>query len=71
MSQHLVKLFSDWRGYRCGEVISVTKDVAHALVEHNVGEYAARSNKPEEKKFKKEIKSAPKDKQVKGAPVTK
>ena len=70
MSQYLVKLFSDWRGYRCGEVISVTKDVAHALVEHNIGEYA-KSNKPEEKEFKKEIKGAPKDKQVKGAPVTK
>ena len=70
MSQYLVKLFSDWRGYRTGEVISVTKDVAHALVEHNIGEYA-KSNKPEEKEFKKEIKSAPKDKQVKGAPVTK
>ena len=70
MSQHLVKLFSDWRGYRSGEVISVTKDVAHALVEHSIGEYA-KSKKPEEKKFKKEIKGAPKDKQVKGAPVTK
>ena len=71
MSQDLVKLFSDWRGYRSGEVISVTKDTGRALVEHNIGEYASRSKKPEEKEFKKEIKSAPKDKQVKGAPVTK
>jgi len=70
MSQYLVKLFNDWRGYRCGEVISVNKIVAEALVEQSIGEYA-KSKKPEEKEFKKEIKSAPKDKQVKGAPVTK
>lgn len=70
MSQYLIKLFSDWRGFRCGEVITVTKDVAFALVEQNIGEHV-NSKKPEEKEFKKEIKSAPKDKQVKGAPVTK
>jgi hypothetical protein len=70
MSQYLVKLFSDWRGYRTGEIISVTKIVANALVEQNIGE-KVNSKKPEEKEFKKEIKSAPKDKQVKGAPISK
>ena len=70
MSQYSIKLFSDWRGFRANEVISVDKEVAMALIEHNIGDYAV-STKPEEKKFKKEIKSAPKDKQVKGAPVTK
>jgi transcription elongation GreA/GreB family factor len=70
MSQYSIKLFSDWRGYRANEVISVNKEVAIALVEQNIGDYVV-STKPEEKKFIKEIKSAPKDKQVKGAPVTK
>jgi hypothetical protein len=70
MSQHLIKLFSDWRGFRGGEVISVDKEVAMALVEKNIGDYAV-STKPEERKFIKEIKGAPKDKQVKGAPITK
>lgn len=58
-----VKLYSNWRYYHVGEVISVTRDVAHDLVDQNIGEY--------EKPKQKEIKGAPRDKMLKSAPVTK
>ena len=58
-----VKLYGNWRYYHIGEVISVTKEVAHDLVEQNIGEY--------EKPKHKEIKVAPKDKMVKGASISK
>ena len=72
MSQVRVSLYHDWRYYQAGEIISVNKEVAHALVEQGLGEYA-KSKKPEEKELtvKKEIKGAPKDRMLKSAPVKK
>lgn len=71
-SQERIKLSNDWRGYQKGETIMVNKVVAHALVEQGIGVYA-NPKKPVEKELKqmKDIKGAPKDKMVKGAPVTK
>lgn len=73
MFSHRVKLFIDWRGYTQGETISVNKEVANALVEQNMAEYV-NPKKPVEKELKKtnkEIKGAPKDRMLKGAPKTK
>ena len=72
MSQSIVRLYHDWRYYQAGEIITVNKEVAHALIEQGYGEYA-KPKKPEGKELtvKKEIKGAPKDKMVKSAPVTK
>jgi len=71
-SQERVKLSNDWRGYQKGETIMVNKIVANALVEQCIGFYA-NPKKPVEKELKKmkDIKGAPKDKMLKGAPVTK
>ena len=71
MALYRVKLYNDWRFYKSGEIISVNKEVAKALVELNLAEYE-KTKKPEEKKLtKKEIKGAPKDKMFKGAPISK
>ncbi len=72
-SQERVRLSNDWRGYRKGAVIMVNKVVAHALVEQGMGVYANPKKLVEEelKKMNKEIKGAPKDKMLKGAPKTK
>jgi len=71
-SQERVRLSNDWRGYRASEIIMVNKIVANALVEQGIGVYA-NPKKPVEKEPKKmkDIKGAPKDKMLKGAPVTK
>jgi hypothetical protein len=70
MSEFLVKLFTDWRGFRTNEVISVHKDVAFALEKQNIGEIVNK-REPQEKEFKKNVKGAVKDKQVKAAPISK
>jgi len=71
-SQERIRLSNDWRGYRASEIIMVNKVVANALVEQGIGVYA-NPKKPVEKELKKmkDIKGAPKDKMLKGAPVTK
>jgi len=62
-----IKLFVDWRGYQRGEVIEVSDNTGKALILENIADFYEK-----EKPIKaKQIKSAPKDKQVKGAPVTK
>lgn len=72
MSRYRVRLYNDWRYYKAGEIISVNRIVANALIEQNIGCYD-KPKKPEGKKLdnKKEIKEAPKDKMVKGASKTK
>jgi len=72
-SQERVRLSSDWRGYQKGEAIMVNKVVANALVEQGIGVYVNPKKPVEEgpKKMNKEIKGAPKDKMLKGAPKTK
>ena len=71
MALYRVKLYNDWRFYKGGEIISVNKEVANSLIEHNIAEYE-KVKKPEEKELtKKEIKGAPKDKMFKGAPISK
>ena len=67
-SQQRVKLYNDWRGYSKGEVITVNKIVAHALVERSMGEYA---NPKKPKKQMKNIKGAPKNRMMKSASVSK
>ena len=62
-----VKLYNDWRYYQSGETIDVTKDVARALISQNIGEYL----RPKNESIEKEIKEAPKDKMLKGAPKSK
>ena len=49
----------------------VNKVVAHALVEQGIGVYANPKKPVEKPKKMKNIKGAPKDKMLKGAPVTK
>lgn len=66
MSSVRVKLYNDWRGYHRDEVISVTKDVARALVNQVMAEY----EKPKEIK-EKNLKGAVKDKMLKTAPKSK
>ena len=63
-----VKLFQDWRGYHKGETINVTKVTAQALIDQNMAEYAYF--KKSEKEMK-DIKNAPRDKMLRGAPITK
>jgi len=72
-SQERIRLSNDWRGYRASEIITVNKIVANALVEQGIGVYANPKKPVEEelKKMNKDIKGAPKDKMLKGAPVTK
>lgn len=70
-SQERVKLLNDWRGYRKGEAIVVNKVVAHALVEQGIGVYANPKKPVEKLKQMKNVKGPPKDKMLKGAPLTK
>ncbi len=70
-SQERIRLSNDWRGYRASEIIMVNKIVAHALVEQGIGVYVNPKKPIDKPKQMKDIKRAPKDKMLKGAPVTK
>ncbi|HUV84342.1 MAG TPA: hypothetical protein VMV86_01455 [Methanosarcinales archaeon] len=62
-----VKLFVDWRGYQRGEVIEVADNTGKALIRENIADYCEK-----EKPIKaKQVKKAPQDKMLRGAPKNK
>lgn len=62
-----VKLFIDWRGYQRNEIIEVSDNTGKALIRDNIAEFYEK-----EKPIKaKQIKRAPQDKMLRGAPKNK
>ena len=62
-----VKLFVEWRGYQRGEVIEVSDNTGKALIQENIADFYEK-----EKPIKaKQIKRAPQDKMLRGAPKNK
>jgi len=62
-----IKLFVDWRGYQRGEVIEVSDNTGKALILENIADFYEK-----EKPIKaKQMKRAPQDKMLRGAPQNK
>jgi len=62
-----VKLFVDWRDYQRGEIIEVSDNTGKALIRDNIADFHEK-----EKPIKaKQIKRAPQDKMLRGAPKNK
>jgi len=62
-----VKLYIDWRNYQRGEIIEVADVTGKALIRENIAEFYMK-----EKQTKaKQIKRAPQDKMLRGAPKNK
>ena len=71
MSLH-VKLCVDWRGSQRGEVIEVADKTGKALIRENIADLYEKEKTKNEKPTKvKQIKGAPHDKMLRGAPKNK
>jgi hypothetical protein len=62
-----IKLFVDWRGYQRGEIIEVSDNTGKALIQENIAEFYEKKKPIKAKQMKR----APQDKMLRGAPINK